>query len=362
LYYVPILHTGAELGGLEQDVRRRMGEEVFQQRQKVIDAAWDRVEMWAATLEPSLARCKLYQDGLPLCGIEEQIVRDLAARESRNHRLLLRLIERGATLLGTESPELLVSEYELAKAIVSPNADRKALEPVRNADVYLARLDSLRTTGNTSEDEKHLSPRCIREIDKLEDRLQRKRKAGIKELMDAIDARGKRLNRFSKELEAALAPHTPSNVHSTAPEALRIFAELTSEFPNLDAGNLHEYRKRLKQARYLVEISATADPLAKRLAAAFRRIHYSAGEWHDWQELARKAGRILPGHGEQDGLIPVLKELAAKALHRALGQCRSTEARFLKNVSNVRPFPLRKPVAADPGPQSEDTSLQAATR
>jgi len=140
LYYVPILHTGAELGGLEQDVRRRMGEEVFQQRQKVIDAAWDRVEMWAATLEPSLARCKLYQDGLPLCGIEEQIVRDLAARESRNHRLLLRLIERGATLLGTESPELLVSEYELAKAIVSPNADRKALEPVA-ADL-LAKRDA----------------------------------------------------------------------------------------------------------------------------------------------------------------------------------------------------------------------------
>ena len=140
LYYVPILHTGAELGGLEQDVRRRMGEEVFHQRQQVINAAWDRVEMWAATLEPSLTRYKLYQDGLPLCGKEEQIVRDLAARQSRNHRLLLRLIERGATLLGTESPELLLSEYELAKAIVSPDADRKALEPVA-ADL-LAKRDA----------------------------------------------------------------------------------------------------------------------------------------------------------------------------------------------------------------------------
>ncbi|MGD0140392.1 MAG: hypothetical protein ABSD28_16100 [Tepidisphaeraceae bacterium] len=140
LYYVPILHSGAELGGLEEDVRRRMGEEVFQQRQSVINAAWDRVEMWASTLEPSLARYKLYQDGLPLCGKEEQIVRDLAARQSRNHRLLLRLIERGATLLGTESPELLVSEYELAKAILSPDADRKALEPVA-ADL-LAKRDA----------------------------------------------------------------------------------------------------------------------------------------------------------------------------------------------------------------------------
>ncbi len=140
LYYVLILHTAADLGGLEQRVRQRLGEEVFQQRQKVINAAWDRVEMWAATLEPSLARYKLYQDGLPLCGKEEQIVRDLAARHSRNHRLLLRLIERGAELLGTESPELLLSEYELAKAIVSPNADRKALEPVA-ADL-LAKRDA----------------------------------------------------------------------------------------------------------------------------------------------------------------------------------------------------------------------------
>jgi len=77
---------------------------------------------------------------LPICGKEEQIVRDLAARQSRNHRLLLRLIERGATLLGTESPELLLSEYELAKAIVSPDADRKALEPVA-ADL-LAKRDA----------------------------------------------------------------------------------------------------------------------------------------------------------------------------------------------------------------------------
>jgi CHAD domain-containing protein len=239
---------------------------------------------------------------------------------------------------------------------------RKALEPVRDADVHLARLKSLRGNGKASKGKKHLSTRCIREISKLEDRLRRRRKAGINKLMAAIDARGKRLNKSSKELEASLAPHTPSRVHSTAPEALRIFTELTGELPNLDAGNLHEYRKRLKQARYLAEISAAADPLAKRLAAAFRRINNAAGEWHDLQELARKADRFLPGHGNKDGLIPVLEALEEKALQRALIQCRRTAARFLKNVGDVRPLPPRKPVAADPGLQLEDTYLKAATR
>jgi CHAD domain-containing protein len=238
---------------------------------------------------------------------------------------------------------------------------RKALEPVRDADVHLARLKSLRGSGKASEGKKHLSPRCIREIGKLEDRLRRQRKTGIKKLMAAIDARGKRLNRQSKQLEAALTPHMPSRAHSTAPEALRIFAKLASELPRLDAGNLHEYRKRLKQARYLVEISATGDPLAKRLAAAFKRIHNAAGEWHDWQELANKADHILPGHGEQDGLIPVLEALAEKALHRACVQCRRTAARFLKNDGDARPLPPRKPVAADPGLQSEDQYFKVAT-
>ena len=237
---------------------------------------------------------------------------------------------------------------------------RKALAPVRNVDVQLARLDSLRSSKGASEGEKHLSPRCIREIDKLENRLRRQRKVRIMKLMAGIDARGKRLNRFSKDLEAALASYMPSKAHSTAPEALRIFAELAIEFPYLNADNLHDYRKRLKQARYLVEISATADPLAKRLAAAFRRIHYAAGEWHDWHELATKADRILSGHGEEDGLISVLEALATKALHRALSQCRSTAARYLKNVSNVRHFPPRKPVAADPGFQHKDKHYQAS--
>ena len=40
---------------------------------------------------------------------------------------------------------------------------RKALEPLRDADVHLARLDSLRRTGGASEGEKKLIPRCIRD-------------------------------------------------------------------------------------------------------------------------------------------------------------------------------------------------------
>jgi CHAD domain-containing protein len=239
---------------------------------------------------------------------------------------------------------------------------RKALEPVRDADVHLARLNSLRKTfAGASEGKKQLNPRCIREIGKLAGRIRKQRKEGIHELMAAIDARCKRMNRLSIELEAVLSPHMTLRAHSNAPQALRIFAELTGEFPRLDADNLHDYRKRLKQARYLVEISAAIDPLAKRLAAAFRKIHYAAGEWHDWQELAGKADRVLSRHSKLYGLIPVLEALAAKALHRTRIQCQRTAAHFLKNVEDARPFPPRKPVVSDPGFQHQDKHHQAAT-
>ena len=230
---------------------------------------------------------------------------------------------------------------------------RRALEPVRDVDVYLARLDGLRgILGEASGGEPKLSPRCLREMDKLEIRLQQRRLVEIEKLMTIIDARSKRLGRLSREMELALAPRVPATARSTAPAALRIFAGLASELPHLDSANLHAYRKRLKQALYLAEISAAADPLADELAAAFRKIHEVAGEWHDWQALALETGRVLPGHGKQDGLVPVLETLAEGALERALGLCKQCAERFLKKAGEIPPSQGRKPVASDPGYRS----------
>jgi hypothetical protein len=62
---------------------------------------------------------RVYQDGLPVCGHEREIVTELAAAGSRNHKLLLSLLARGAVLMGTESADLLVEEYQLASAALA---------------------------------------------------------------------------------------------------------------------------------------------------------------------------------------------------------------------------------------------------
>jgi CHAD domain-containing protein len=113
----------------------------------------------------------------------------------------------------------------------------------------------------------------------------------------------------------------------------------------LGSANLHAYRKRLKQPLYLAEFSAPADPAARRLAVAMRKMHAAAGKWHDWQALASEAGRVLPRHGNRDGLVPVLNNLAEEALKRALGQCRRSTASLLKNPPGIPPSQRRKPVA-----------------
>jgi hypothetical protein len=62
---------------------------------------------------------RVYQDGLPDCGREVTIVTDLANAGSPNHQLLLSLMDRGATVMGTESADLLLEEYQLAQQTLS---------------------------------------------------------------------------------------------------------------------------------------------------------------------------------------------------------------------------------------------------
>jgi CHAD domain-containing protein len=229
---------------------------------------------------------------------------------------------------------------------------RRVLQPVRDADVYLVKLDSLRNTqGRAPYGESQLSPSCLGEIDVLECRLKRQRRVGADELMAVIDARRQLLNRLSKEMEVAIGPTMPSSAGPTGQGALQIFAGLASEHPDLDSANLHAYRKRLKQALYLAEISSAADPESERLAGAFRKIHDATGEWHDWQALALEAARVLPSHSNHDSLIPVLETLAEGALKSALKLCQRTEAQFLQGVGKARPTQRRKPVASDRGYQ-----------
>ncbi|MCY2973132.1 MAG: hypothetical protein NTW52_00520 [Planctomycetota bacterium] len=134
LYIIPIVHTAADLGLLEEQVeqvkRLRFSQETINEGKRRIDQFWtdlrESIEAW----ELNYSQLLVFQDALPTVGklpnragneasihdgLELRICRDLAGKGSANHQLLLWLVDHGATLVGTESPELLVMEYEIVR-------------------------------------------------------------------------------------------------------------------------------------------------------------------------------------------------------------------------------------------------------
>jgi len=123
LIWVPIIHTEVDLGRMREQVKaahvRRLGRAKWEKRVREVDRLWDAIRARIESLRLDWSRVRLYQDGLPVCGQEERIVADMARAGSRNHGLLTELMQRGATLMGTESPDLLLEEYTLARRTVS---------------------------------------------------------------------------------------------------------------------------------------------------------------------------------------------------------------------------------------------------
>lgn len=134
------------MGALGEPVRRisigKHGREVWQRKLNRVEQLWTQIEHAVAALRLDYERVRIYQDGLPRCGRELQIVAELAKAGSRNHQLLLRLKEKGASIMGTESPDLLVEEYELMKKIFALGEPRQvAQEEARQQELKKSLLE-----------------------------------------------------------------------------------------------------------------------------------------------------------------------------------------------------------------------------
>lgn len=130
LICVPIVHTAADMGGLARSVRRlavrKLGRQAWKRSVDVIGQMWADIRRTVEGWEMPWEKVRLYQDGLPLCGREEEIAGELAKAGSPNHQLLLLLMSKGATLMGTESGDLIVEEYRLAQEILSAKDPEEA--------------------------------------------------------------------------------------------------------------------------------------------------------------------------------------------------------------------------------------------
>lgn len=135
LIWIPVIHTQEDLGSLGGPVRRlhvrQSGRRKWQDRQKVIDQTWANIRQEIEKLNLDYGKVRIYQDSLPCCGREEEIVHDLARSGSRNHQILVELMGQGALLIGTESPELLLEEYERCRQALQAVGARRGGTPAQ---------------------------------------------------------------------------------------------------------------------------------------------------------------------------------------------------------------------------------------
>lgn len=120
LIHIPIVHSQIDLGPIRERLHRayieKGGEEAWTASREAVAQFWTAIETAMDGLRLDFTKVRLYQDGLPVCGLEERIVRDLAQQGGANYRILLKLAGRGAAIEGTEDPDLLRREYELIMA------------------------------------------------------------------------------------------------------------------------------------------------------------------------------------------------------------------------------------------------------
>ena len=146
LVWVSVVHAEADLGSLTDAVRREYsaGGLGWAEHQQAIASFWEAIRTATNGLGLDPHAVRLYQDGLPICEREDEIVRAMARAGSPNHAILLDWMDRGATLMGTESPELLREEYRIFRQLFGANEtrpiDRPALQ-ARSRDI-LARRDA----------------------------------------------------------------------------------------------------------------------------------------------------------------------------------------------------------------------------
>ncbi|OIN98925.1 hypothetical protein AUJ66_00020 [Candidatus Desantisbacteria bacterium CG1_02_38_46] len=120
LIYVPVIHTSADLGSIAKAVAKRgmagLGEEFWKEHERTVDGFWDAIMKYFDSIEVS--GFKLYQDGMIADGeIGRKIVEEGAKKGSKNHEIVLRLLERGASLVKTEDYSLVKKEYDYIKRL-----------------------------------------------------------------------------------------------------------------------------------------------------------------------------------------------------------------------------------------------------
>lgn len=165
---------------------------------------------------------------------------------------------------------------------------RKAAGKVRDMDVLIGNV--LRISGEPGNESavrlvEHLAKMRVKNSRKLRNLIRRQHRETPQ-----------RLKEFSKIIRRTLK-NAVARIDGTA--GTQILITELSHWPDLNQDNLHLFRIRIKELRYMLQLSEIID---EKLVNALGEVKDAVGEWHDWIELLKIARKALNPQTDKDTL------------------------------------------------------------
>ena len=202
---------------------------------------------------------------------------------------------------------------------------RRAAGPVREMDVLAVDLERLRKSSDRAP------------FDRLAEHLSELRHKNAARLLEVLDRhRGpvrRRLKEFAQLLDSSALRKKPVRSESETGRRLELtpqahaehLAEEIAHWPELNSSNIHNFRIKVKELRYIFELVPDADP---QLIGALGRAKGAIGRWHDWQQLASITRDVLdPEQGRE--MLAKMESASKQKLARALSISNSLRQRLL---------------------------------
>jgi CHAD domain-containing protein len=144
----------------------------------------------------------------------------------------------------------------------------------------------------------------------------------------------KDLERVGKTVQRLHAAKDGGAVPET--QTTSVTAEMAAELhipAHLNRNNLHPYRLKVKQLRYVLQLSQEAQH--DRFVAALGEVKDCIGEWHDWGELVAIASDLL-SPGPQCKFVQQLKRIAGEKFEKALAITNKMRATYVDGQRHGR--------------------------
>ncbi|MCG2718523.1 MAG: hypothetical protein L6408_06805 [Nanoarchaeota archaeon] len=130
LIYVPIIHSGADMGSIASNLEDRgsamIGTEGWERHKETISRFWESISKYFKSLNAK--GFQIYQDGLLADGeLGMKVVNSAAAKGSKNYQIIKYLVSKSARIMKTEDMKILMKEVDIIKKIANSDSKLKKL-------------------------------------------------------------------------------------------------------------------------------------------------------------------------------------------------------------------------------------------